>query len=388
MAAANTPMPANAAQEWIALLGRRDEPTDGVEDYCTFLARALAPRGVNLRQVRVNWDKQGWLGGLSGLRRDSANWRDKPVVLQYTAMAWSRRGFPLGALAALAILRRSGVRCAVMFHEPFRQTLGRRLIDRLRGVCQDSVVRRLYARADAAIFADPLENIPWLLEHHAKAFFIPIGANIPIPSDRLSSAAGSADTRTVCVFCFSDPPNRDPEVDDIASAVRAAAMQGIKLRLILIGRGTAEAKERIEAALSGTPVELIVLGIRPAEEVSRTLADSDAMLCVRGSLYPRRGSALAGIACGLPIIGFSGAAQGTLLEEAGIQLVPKGDRKALGLALIRVLRDQALRTELHNRSVCAHEQFFSWDQIARRYIDALEPGTSSSATTNRQAERS
>ena len=33
-------------KEWIALLGRRDMPTDGVEDYCTFLGRALAQRGA------------------------------------------------------------------------------------------------------------------------------------------------------------------------------------------------------------------------------------------------------------------------------------------------------------------------------------------------------
>jgi glycosyltransferase involved in cell wall biosynthesis len=388
MASANTSMPADAAHDWIALLGRRDEPTDGVEDYCTVLAKALAPQAGNLRQVRVQWDKQGWLSALGRLRHASASWRNRTVILQYTAMAWSRRGFPFGALAALAILRRSGVRCVVMFHEPFRQTVGRRLVDRLRGVCQDYVVRRLYAGADAAIFADPLTNIPWLPQPHAKAFFIPIGANIPVPSNLSSPSSAGGNTRTVCVFCFSDPPNRDPEVDDIAHAVRAAAPHGLKLRLILIGRGTAEAKKRIEPALADTPVEVIVLGIRPADEVARILADSDAMLCVRGSLYPRRGSALAGIACGLPIIGYAGAAHGTLLEEAGIELVPKGDREALGRALTRVLQDEALRTELRNRSMRAQERFFSWERIARQYIDALDLGDNGSQVANRPAERS
>ncbi len=47
--------------EWIALLGRRDMPTDGVEDYCTFLGRALAQRGVTLNLTRVDWFGQGWM---------------------------------------------------------------------------------------------------------------------------------------------------------------------------------------------------------------------------------------------------------------------------------------------------------------------------------------
>ena len=32
----------------IALLGRRDEPTDAVEDYCRYLAEALATHGMDL----------------------------------------------------------------------------------------------------------------------------------------------------------------------------------------------------------------------------------------------------------------------------------------------------------------------------------------------------
>src|SRR5487761_2159038 len=103
-------------QRWVALLGRKDEPTDGVEDYCTFLGRALADCGVELRAVRVPWLKQGWLGALRGLRRDAAAWRGQWVLLQYTALSWSRRGFPFGALAVLGVLRRRGVRCAVVFH--------------------------------------------------------------------------------------------------------------------------------------------------------------------------------------------------------------------------------------------------------------------------------
>jgi glycosyltransferase involved in cell wall biosynthesis len=106
--------------------------------------------------------------------------------------------------------------------------------------------------------------------------------------------------------------------------------------------------------------------------VSLTLSSSDAMLCVRGSLYPRRGSALAGIACGLPIVGYAGAVERTPLAEAGIELVPYGNGEALGTALARVLTDERLHAELQNRNRRVLEKYFCWSEIAKRYIEALD----------------
>ena len=44
----------------VALLGRRDEPTDGVEEYCGYLSRALHGRGIALEIARVPWASMGW----------------------------------------------------------------------------------------------------------------------------------------------------------------------------------------------------------------------------------------------------------------------------------------------------------------------------------------
>src|SRR5271170_4310028 len=103
-------------ETWIALLGRRDTPVDGVEDYCTFLGRALGARGIELKHARVPWMENGWIGGLRWLARECAAWRGQWVIVQYTALIWSRRGFPFLALAVLAVLRRAGARVAVVFH--------------------------------------------------------------------------------------------------------------------------------------------------------------------------------------------------------------------------------------------------------------------------------
>jgi len=44
----------------IALLGRRDEPTDAVEDYCRYLGQALAAHNLDLQMRHVPWKEHGW----------------------------------------------------------------------------------------------------------------------------------------------------------------------------------------------------------------------------------------------------------------------------------------------------------------------------------------
>src|ERR1700733_14401084 len=45
--------------ECMAILGRREEPTDGVHDYCCYLRDALAKEGVNLSLRQVRWAEIG-----------------------------------------------------------------------------------------------------------------------------------------------------------------------------------------------------------------------------------------------------------------------------------------------------------------------------------------
>jgi glycosyltransferase involved in cell wall biosynthesis len=362
----------SAKDSWVALLGRRYTPEDGVEDYSTYLGKALERRGILMKIARVEWAERGWLSALFRLRRDCAEWRGKWVLLQYTALSWSRRGFPIGSVLTLGILKRCGAHCAVIFHE--RAGLGGpRWIDRIRATCQNWIVRSLHRRADRSIFTAPLDTIAWLPKNSEKASFIPIGANIPEPAARpLTAADRNGAGITIAVFCLSDPPNLQNELEDISQAVRAAATDGENLRLVFLGRGTAEASKEIVKTFSRIPVRVSNLGLQDGGEVSRILSDSDVMLCIRGELFPGRGSAIAGIACGLPIIGYGLASKIFPLSEAGVQLVPYGDREALGSAFRRVLVDPQFREQLRARSRRAQEEHFSWDVIAEKFCVALQ----------------
>lgn len=353
-------------EKWIALLGRQDMPTDGVEDYCTFLGDALRRHGIELRQSRVPWMEQGWTRALRQLLRECTEWRGRWVLMQYTAFTWSQRGFPLPALMVLALLRHSGARVAVVFHEPCRQG-GARWIDGLRGACQDWVIQRLYRQAAKSVFTVPIEMIAWLPKGEENAVFIPIGANIPERVNRRVTPGHTDRVMTVIVFGVTEAPVAAIEAEEIAAIMKGAIKILARLRLIVVGRGSLDAEEPLRNALKGSGVDVAVRGVLPAEEIAREFERADVQLFVRGAITLRRGSALAGIACGLPIVGYHNGGIGGPLKAAGVEWSPWQDRNGLVRGLIRVLSDPQRWMELHGRNLELQENHLSWSRIAEQY---------------------
>jgi glycosyltransferase involved in cell wall biosynthesis len=139
----------------------------------------------------------------------------------------------------------------------------------------------------------------------------------------------------------------------------------------VLGRNSDNAEPSLRRALEGCGVPFATLGILPAEQIMQILSSADVLLFVRGSLGNTRGSAIAAIACGLPIVGYLGPETKFPITEAGLELVPEGDRDGLAVALSRLLGDESLRHELSQRSVRAYERYFSWDRIAEQYETVL-----------------
>ncbi len=289
-----------SARRIVAVLGRRDEPTDGVADYCSWLGSALAAYDYKLKIVRVPWHDRGWSAALAELRQNAAAWRGCWVLLQFTNLAWSRRGFPLHVPRVLSILRKSGAHCGVVFHD-FAPASGIRWIDRARRYCQGRVLRRLYAQADLGVFTITTSKIPWIARDPARAVFIPVGANLPEPA--FDSAARADAKKTVAIFSITGAASRKTEVADIGAAVKHACKTAGPVRVIVAGRGSkdAEAELRAELKTADADIDLEIQGLLSAEDMTNWIARADVLLFVRGQISSRRGSAIAGIACGLPI---------------------------------------------------------------------------------------
>jgi glycosyltransferase involved in cell wall biosynthesis len=115
------------------------------------------------------------------------------------------------------------------------------------------------------------------------------------------------------------------------------------------------------------------LGVLPGAEIVRQMASCDVLLFVRGGISSRRGSAIAGIACGLPVVALEGQETGSPITEAGVVFADPKRQRGLGEALLKVLSDPEYRAVLAERSRRAQEKYFSWKAIAARYAEALRP---------------
>lgn len=359
-------------QHCVALLGRRDSPTDAVEEYCTYLASALHDFGIDLEIARIEWEKDGWRAALQRLRSQAEKQKSAWFLVQYTALAWSRRGFSWRVLSVLRVLKESGARCGVVFHdaEPF---FGNRLVDRARRQLQLATMRRALRLADLAVVTIPAEKIPWAAGAPRKPVFIPIGANLPAPQSawKLHESRAPA-VPTVCVFSLSERQNGAAEAGLVARAALYVSQKISALRVVVIGRNFEVARSVLEPSLSGSAVELVVHGILPAEQVVKELGACDAMLFVRGPISSRRGSAIAGIACGLPVIACEGWETAEPITQAGVVLVAPNATDEFGPALLRVLTDRGYRDSLAERSRRAQSEHFSWRSIAVKYAAALQ----------------
>jgi hypothetical protein len=354
--------------EVVLLLGRKDQPTDAVEEYCTYLSEALASRSVKSEIARVAWNERGWKDALEELRRAAMNWSGRWVFLQYTALAWSARGFPRRVLGVVRVLREAGARVGVVFHdvEPFA---GTRTVDALRRHVQLRVMRRMLRVAELGVFTVSLDTVSWL-GPSTKAAFIPVGANLPVNSGDPDGTRDSVVTR-IAVYGITGGAAGSEECSEIAHALRFATERGAKLELHAFGRGAAEREAELRAKLKDVAVALRFDGLLPADRVALAIRSTDACLFVRGPISTRRGSAIAGIACGKPVIAYRGRETTAPIDEAGVVLVERSYPAELGEAVLRVATDRGFREELSGRSVRAQELFFSWRAIADRYLEAM-----------------
>ncbi len=358
-------------QNCIAILGRQDKPTDAVEEYCRYLGEALLAEDFELIIERVAWHESGWTRAASALRHRAKGWRGAWVLVQYTALAWSARGFPLQFPRVLRTLKAAGARVAVVFHdvEPYS---GTRVIDGLRRRAQLRTMLEALRLSDAAVFTVPMKNVSWIKRHPVKGHFIPVGANLPTSSEANSrQGISTGGILSVAVFGITGGEWGRSEIENIVEAVRFAVLRTGKLRLIVLGRNAQSAEAELKKRLDDSAVELHVMGVLPGEDVVRSLSISDVLLFVRGPISTRRGSAIAGIACGLPVIAFEGPETAAPITEAGLAFFSPKRKGDLGDVLLRVLEDEHFRTSLAQRSLLAQRQYFSWRAIAARYAEFL-----------------
>jgi glycosyltransferase involved in cell wall biosynthesis len=355
----------------IALLGRRDAPTDAVEEYCQYLAGALRAHDFELELARVAWREDGWPAAMRELERQAKGWRGCWVLVQYTALSWSERGFPLRFLRVLRILRQAGARLAMVYHDvlPYH---GNRTIDKLRRRAQNHTMSEALRSCDLGVFTVPTSKIPWLGKKHTRVIFIPVGANLPEPETAWSAERDETNRPpAIAVFGITGGEGGIWEIASISEALQIVAERLGKLRLVVMGRHSDTTEKALKNLMEKQPIEICALGVLPGAEIVQQMACCDVLLFVRGGISSRRGSAIAGIACGLPVVALDGPETAPPITEAGVVFADPKRQRGLGEALLKVLSDPEYRASLAERSRRAQGKYFSWKAIAARYADVL-----------------
>ena len=357
-------------RQGVVLLGRQDTPTDAVQDYCQYLADALCTHDFQLALERVNWSENGWSAALRELRSKALGWRAQWVFVQYTALAWSSRGFPQRFLRILRVLRHAHARVAVVYHDPAAYA-GTRWIDKIRRTVQLITMRRALSGCDLAIVTVCPQNLDWLPANHDRVVFIPVGVNLP-PAAIRNENRPLHNPPTIAVYGITGGESGRQEMRVITQAVKFAAQKLGPLRLNAFGRNADTQERALREAFRDSPVQVQVSGVLGSVEVARQFYSSDVHLFIRGTISSGRGSVIAGIACGLPVIACAGPHTAEPITDAGVIFVSPENPQEAGEALVRVLSDSSYQDSLAARSRAVYEHHLSWTAIAARYAKALE----------------
>lgn len=162
---------------------------------------------------------------------------------------------------------------------------------------------------------------------------------------------------------------------------------GVRCRLVMLGEQVGASDPTNEAYLArvwGLVEELDLdeyitwTGFLPAEMVSAYLLAADAaVLPYRDGASFRRGSLMAALAHGVPIVTTKPAQRHTasgfpaLIDGVSAQLVPPDDPEAVAEAVRELMSSPRLRSEL-GRAAQSLAQIFTWDRVAEQTLRIYE----------------
>jgi glycosyltransferase involved in cell wall biosynthesis len=356
-----------AADPWHIITGEYPPGRGGVADYTRSVARGLAMAGdevhvwapaaagglVEETGVEVHPLRRGFgPRGLWSLARAFSQVRQpRRLLVQYVPQAFGLRGMNVPFCAWVASLADTQV--WVMFHEVF---VWWRPWWRLRTAALAAATRTmatlLAARADRTFVSVPSWEpiLSSLAPRRSPARWLPVPSNLPA-----AVASGSrADVRgrlglgpeTPLIGHFGTYGSL------MAPLLTRAALKVLegdpRRRLLLLGRG-GQAFVRELAASSAVTERIIATGELEAHEVAAHLTACDILVQpYADGVSTRRGSAMAGLALGLPVVTNEGWLTESIWREFdAVVLAPGPD--SVGEAANVLLRDPARAAALGRR---------------------------------------
>jgi hypothetical protein len=373
--------------DWAIITGEYPPQTGGVSDYTRQITEGLIDAGEDVVVFAPNVSAfppgepsyvrrlPGGFGprGLWSLGRQLTRVRPRRILLQYTphAFGWKAANVPLCLLLSWrGLVGRGDVR--VMFHEvalPF----GRRPLVNALAVTQRMMAKALTAGA-RRVYLSTSSWTPLVGDGHrgSRLRWLPIPANVP--SD-VSPAAAAA------VRCSVGGCDLDAEIvghfgtygDAVTPLLRTSLSLLLErrpqVRGLLIGRGAERFRRTlVERNPAWSPRVVAAEDLAPKQVAAHLKACDLVVQPYPDGVSTRRTTAMAGLACGTPVVTNLGALSEslwTLDAPAAAVRTPAGDEIAALAA--RLLDDPTRREKIGKEGRAYYDRHFA----VERSIDAL-----------------
>jgi glycosyltransferase involved in cell wall biosynthesis len=326
---------------------------DAIDEYSRRLVDALVADGVEARYEA---------GGLRPVLAAAS--RPAWVLLQYNPFRFGRRGFAPGLARDALRLRHRSVPLLIMVHEAWVPMVGWRT--RLIGRWQRMQLRMLLRLSEAVLTST--EALARELGHEAA--HMPIATNIspvPISPRAARDRLGLNSKLTVTLFGRAHESRAH---DHSEAAIAALARAYGAHRLVILNLGADAPRPRVPPA-----VELRSPGCLAPEELSRELSASDIVLLpLTDGVSTRRGTLMAALAHGRPVLGLRGHSTDTVLAAApdALVLTPVGEPSAFARTAVELAGDPARLRQIGEAGRRLYEAEFDWPVLARNVGAVLE----------------
>jgi glycosyltransferase involved in cell wall biosynthesis len=379
---------------WHIITGEYPPQPGGVSDYTCLLAQTLAATGdrvevwapasagdarplpgVTVRRLPGNFGPRA-LSRLEDALSGRAD--DARLLVQYVPHMYGWKAMNLAFCSWL--LLRCPVRPWVMFHEvAYPYIRGQRLRHNLLGAV-NHLMAGMVARAAERIFVS-IAAWKTLLRRLAPGRrpmqWLPIPSNIPTRADEAAVRAVRVELGGAGLLVIGHFGTFGGAVEKSLAAALPPLLLADACRVgLLVGRGSTAFAERLRANHPTLAGRLHARGEAAGEVAAANLKACDLLL----QPYPdgvsaRRGSLMAGLALGVPLLTTHGnLTEPVWAEEALVALAPAGDTDALVAAAERLLADPVARDGLAARGAAGYARRFSIDHTVRVLREAARDG--------------
>lgn len=254
-----------------------------------------------------------------GLLRSLIKTDADAVVLQYNPFAWGSRGWAPDLVNAIRSFKaaRPDVVLAVMFHETFMMNPGFR--SWLMRLYQRRQFENLCSASDISFFSTELWTQQCRKAHpDLNAFHLPVGANLPVSTHDHSATRQQWQIQQndfVCgVFGGAHPSRMLPWIERAIEQIAQRCHPKQQVVLLHVGG------EPIHWTVPN--VHVVSTGRLPAKEATDAVAIMDLMINpFSDGISTRRGSAMAALQNGVPVLTTRGHATDSLWERQVDQAV-------------------------------------------------------------------